>query len=389
MKRSINRHVGLTTWPTIFRTSLSWVGLCWVMQSLLIVGVCSAQIKTLNGNLITSAALDQFLTRQLDSLGLPSLSIALIDKGKIVYHRTIGVTNLISPIPVDNQSIYEAASLSKPVFAYFVLRLVDQGVLTLDTPLYRYRSNPDLAYDERYKLITARMVLSHTSGLPNWRTSDLADSSRHIKAGTLYLKFQPGTQFSYSGEGYYYLAQVLAQLTKHTLRTLDPLFQEEVVKPLGLSYAWFSSNPFISQHKVTGHIQGHPVKRWPSSLPHQDSTWFGAAGGLHTESLSYAQFLIALMKGEGLSPASAAALFTSQVALPSDGDWDGDTGWGLGVAIRPTAYGTDYEHRGNNGNFQSYFRINKVQQSGYVFFVNCDQGASFNKRLATFFLRGQ
>ncbi|MFP3836070.1 serine hydrolase domain-containing protein, partial [Chryseobacterium sp. SIMBA_028] len=83
---------------------------------------------------------------------------------KIVYHRALGTANLETQLPLNNQSVFEAASLSKTVFAYFVLRLVDQGVLNLDTPLYKYMPYEDIADDERYKLITARMVLDHTSG---------------------------------------------------------------------------------------------------------------------------------------------------------------------------------------------------------------------------------
>lgn len=144
-----------------------------------------AQIKTLNGNTVSRAALDQFLTSQVGPGNLPGLSIAIINNGKIVYHRSMGTGSLETHSAVNDQSIFEAASLSKTVFTYFVLRLVDQGIFNLDTPLYKYMPYEDISGDERYKLITARMVLDHTSGLPNWRTSDLADSARHITKGAL------------------------------------------------------------------------------------------------------------------------------------------------------------------------------------------------------------
>lgn len=348
-----------------------------------------AQIKTLNGNTVSRAALDQFLTSQVGPGNLPGLSLAIINNGKMVYHRSMGTGSMETHAPVDDKSIFEAASLSKTVFTYFVLRLVDQGILDLDTPLYKYMLYEDISGDERYKLITARMVLDHTSGLPNWRTSDLADSARHIAKGALYLKFKPGTNYAYSGEGYYYLSKVIAKLTKNDLTTLDAYFQREVSIPLGLSYAWFSINPFITSHKVTGYMNGRAVRRWPGSLPKQDSTWFGAAGGMHTEAVSYANFLIALMKGRGLKKRTANELFKVQVTLPADGNYDGDTGWGLGIGIRPGVQGTDYNHRGNNGNFQSYYRINRSQQNGYVFFTNCDKGGDFNERLEKFFLTGK
>ncbi|MCE7071902.1 beta-lactamase family protein [Dyadobacter sp. CY327] len=354
-----------------------------------LVSAVHAQIKTLNGNIVSRASLDQFLASQVNPGNLPGLSIAIINNGKIVYHRSMGTTSMETHAPLNDQSIFEAASLSKTVFTYFVLRLVDQGILNLDTPLYKYMLYEDISGDERYKLITARMVLEHTSGLPNWRTSDLADSARHIAKGTLYLKFKPGTAYAYSGEGYYYLSRVIAKITKNELTTLDVNFQKEVSIPLGMSYAWFSVNPFITSHKVTGYMNGKAIHRWPGSLPKQDSTWFGAAGGLHTEAVSYANFLIALMKGHGLKKGTADELFKVQVTLPADGNYDGDTGWGLGIGIRPGFHGTDYNHRGNNGNFQSYYRINRAKQSGYVFFTNCDKGGDFNERLEKFFLTGK
>lgn len=347
-----------------------------------------AQIKTLYGTSVKAEALDRYLTRQMDSIGIPGVSIAIINNGKIVYHRAIGVANTATKQPLDEQSIFEAASLSKTVFTYFVLKQVDKGLLSLDTPLYQYMEYPDIAYDDNYKLITARMVLSHTTGFPNWRNYDLADSSKHIKPGTLYLKFKPGTQYSYSGEGYYYLSQVIAKLNNCTLQSLDSLFQKEVAVPLGLSQAWFSTNTFIEQHKVNGYRHGKLIKRWPAALPQQDSTRFGAGGGLHTESVNYARFLIALMQGKGLSEKSAGMIFQPQVQLPATGKDNEETAWGLGVAIVPVKNGTVYEHGGNNGNFQSYYRINRKTNSGYVFFTNCNYSTELNDSLIRFFSAG-
>lgn len=112
---------------------------------------------------------------------------------------------------VDDQSIFEAASMSKTVFTYFVLKMVDKKLLDLDTPLYRYFPYKDIEKNERYKLITAWMVLSHTTGFPNWRYFDKRDENRY-KYGELYLKFTPGTEFAYSREGYRYLSLVIAHL---------------------------------------------------------------------------------------------------------------------------------------------------------------------------------
>lgn len=323
--------------------------------------------------------LDKFLKVQMDSLGMPGLSIAVIRKGKIVYHRALGVAEIGAPGKVNKQSIFEAASLSKPVFAYLVLKMVDKGILALDKPLYQYLPFPEIEYDPRYKVITARMVLDHTTGFPNWRWFDLADSSRHIKRGDMYIKKEPGT-FTYSGEGYHYLAKVVAHLNKMSLNDLDALFQKEVAVPFGMQYAWFSYNDFMGKHKVTGHKDGKiSGRKWPMAFPDEDSSSFGAAGKLHTEAVSYAHFLIGLMKDK-----THEEMFKAQVSIPKNEE-DDTIAWGLGIAMKPTRYGLAYLHGGNNGNFQSGCRFFKDQKNGYVFFTNCNKGADLNKRLEVFF----
>ena len=327
----------------------------------------------------------------MDSLALPGLSIVVINDNKIVYHKALGVANVDTKERINDNSIYEVASLSKPVFSYFVLKYVDQGLINLDTPLYKYMLYPDIEHDKRYQLITARMVLSHQTGFPNWRYFEMADSSLHIEYGDLYLKFTPGTQFAYSGEGYLYLAKVIASLNNCDLKTLDNLFQKKVAEPMGMKHAYFSGNEYISKNKITGHKQGKVFyKKWPTSFPDQDSSTFGPAGGLHTNAIDYAKFLIGLSEKKGLSASSYNEMFKPQVLFSKEHSMykeNGNTAWGLGIAIRPTPFGTIYEHGGNNGNFQSGFILSLDKKIGYVFLTNCDQGHIFNKRLLDFFIK--
>lgn len=364
---------------------------CYFVIFLLFAGHARAQLKTFSGKTIAAAALDKFIKKQMDSLGMPALSIAVINNNRIVYDKAFGVSDLNTKKPVDEASIFEAASMSKTAFAYLVMKMVDKGVLNLDTPLYRYMPYPDIARDERYKLITARMVLCHQTGFPNWRYFEPPDTALHIKYADLWLKFTPGTQFAYSGEGYHYLAQVIAYLNHRDLKTLDALYQQEVCVPLGLEHFYFSGNTYVYQHKASGHRGGKSIGRpWPTSFPTQDSTWFGSAGGLHTQATDYARFLIALMEHKGIRKSSLDEMLKVQVNLPEDNEVrkvEGYTAWGLGIAIIPTAYGTVYAHGGNNGGFQSGFEYLKAKKTGFVFFTNCDKGDIFNKNLAAFLLK--
>jgi CubicO group peptidase (beta-lactamase class C family) len=352
------------------------------MCILLYSGYINAQVRNVSGSAITDQQMDTFLRQQMDSLGMPGLSIAVINKGKVVYRRVLGVANTATKEPVTFSSIFEAGSLSKPLFTYFVLKMAERRLLNLDTPLYRYLPLQDIAYDERYKLITARMVLCHTTGFPNWRDIDLPDTSLHIKPGILYLKFRPGTRFSYSGEGYKYLSKVLAHQAHTDLKGLDSVFQEVVARPLGMKHTSFCWNSYLVTHKVRGHIKGLPHGRWPSG----DSTAFGAAGSLHTGAENYSKFLIALMKEKGLCGESFKEMFTEQVKVPVSNKFaaDGTTGWALGLSLRQTPAGIRYKHEGNNGNFQSGFVFYRAQQNGYVFFTNCEMGREFNRRLEKF-----
>jgi CubicO group peptidase (beta-lactamase class C family) len=347
----------------------------------------NAQIATASGRPIKKSEMDRFIKTEMDSLQMPGMSIAVIKHGRVVYHRVFGVANAVTRQPVDEQSIFEAASLSKTLFTYFVMKEVEKHTIELDKPLYEYLPFPDIAYDDRYKLITARMVLSHSSGLPNWRFLDLADSSLHIKKGTLYLKFTPGTGFNYSGEGYVYLSKVIAKQEHLEMNQLDSLFQQEVAIPLGLKHTAYAWNAYIQAHKVSGHVKGNkPIGngKWPS----RDSTQFGAAGSLHTEAMDYSKLLIALMDERGLSKASFDEMFRQQVAVPPTNKFadDGTTGWGLGISLKQTPYGIRYKHEGNNNNFQTGYMFFRPQKMGYVFFTNCDKGREFNKRLEKFLL---
>jgi len=173
---------------------------------IILFSTCYSQhkIKNFKAFDVPTDSINIFLKTRMDSLNIPGLSIAIINDSKVVYHQTFGYANLKEKKPVTNKTIFEGASMSKSVFAFFVMKYVEEGKLDLDKPLYQYLSYPDIEYDERYKKITARMVLSHRSGFPNWRENE--------KDKKLKIKFEPGTAYEYSGEGYQYLAMVLKHI---------------------------------------------------------------------------------------------------------------------------------------------------------------------------------
>ena len=204
-------------------------------------------VKNSKGSAKTVHELDAFFNSLLDTLKIPGISVAIINQSEIVYHHLFGVNSLEAEEPINEKTIFEAASLSKPVFAYFTMKQVEKGILDLDKPLFEYLPNPDIAYDERSQLITARMILSHSSGFPNWRQDSLT------------IEFLPGSNYMYSGEGYAYLARVLAEVNQVPFDQLDSIFQVEVSNPIKARRMYYQWNDDITLNKATGHINNQPT----------------------------------------------------------------------------------------------------------------------------------
>lgn len=359
------------------RTLLTCVMSCF--GALMFFSACYGQhtkIQTAGGKTITSDQLDRFIKEKMQELNMPGLSVAVINDAQIVYHRALGVKHVETREPVTHETLFEGASVTKSLFAYLVMRTVEKGILDLDTPLFKYLPNYDLDHDDRYKQITARMVLSHQTGMPNWRYEN--------KGQYLNLRFEPGSDFSYSGEGYEYLANVIAHQQGGTRKELDKLFSVEIFDFLQMEHASFVWDESMNAHKAHGHNGGVANKRYKPLLP-----W--VAGGIHTEAVSFAKFIIALMAERGLSSAHFHELLKDQVAIPESHLFASRFGldaWGLGFGIEETPYGRVYSHGGNNGDFQSHFEFNKEKKIGYVFFTNCAQGEKFNNALNTLLRTG-
>jgi CubicO group peptidase (beta-lactamase class C family) len=139
---------------------------------------------------------------------VPGLSIALIEEDKVAWLGSFGARNAKTGEKVDERTVFQAASLSKAVFAYAVMKLADQGKLDLETPLSQYLPGY-LENDDRINRITARHVLTHRTGFPNWRSG----------GKPLTIQFTPGERFSYSGEGFVYLQRVVEKITGQPLDT--------------------------------------------------------------------------------------------------------------------------------------------------------------------------
>jgi CubicO group peptidase (beta-lactamase class C family) len=191
---------------------------------------------TLSGETRTSGQAERFLLDLMRTSKISTLSVAIVQNDRVVFSSVLGVVDRETQKPVDPDTGLRAASLSKSVFSYLVMKMVDEGSLGLDQPLLEIIDPPFTAYPEysclrddiRCRDLTAAILLTHSSGFPNWR--------RPRWTRPLEIQFTPGEEFSYSGEGYYLLQFVLE---KKTGRDLAALAKEKVFEPLGMARSSF------------------------------------------------------------------------------------------------------------------------------------------------------
>ena len=314
----------------------------------------------------TLVRLDKSLPDLMAKGAVPGLSIALIRDRTTYWVHSFGVRDAKSGQPVTEETIFEAASLSKPVFAYGVLKLVDQGKLDLDTPLTRYLSPPYIEGDDRLENITARYVLSHRTGFPNWRGDGNA----------LTIRFTPGERFSYSGEGFVYLQKVVEKVTG---RALNDYMAEAVFVPLRMkssSYVWRDD---YDRRTATGHDGDGQTRE--KSKPKEAN----AAASLHTTAADYALFVEAVMKGTGLKPKTVREMETPQIAVDPEctsctdrapKELSRNVFWGLGWGIQETEPGESLWHWGDNGAFKCFVVFYPRRKIGMVLFTNSENGLS-------------
>lgn len=329
-------------------------------------------IKDYFGTNLSTTDLDTFMESKMDSLNIPGLSFALINDGEMVHHKTLGYADRESEKPVTNQTIFEGASISKSVFSFFVMTYVEEEILDLDKPLYEYLPYPDIEDDERYKKITARMVLSHRSGFPNWRFNEMN--------GRLKIYFEPGTDYKYSGEGYQYLAKVLAEIEDTDSEGLEVAFQRRVAQPLGLDHTTFLQTPFTKEHKATPYDEN--TQRM---MPPMDNREFGAAYSIHTEAVDFSKWMIAVMNNELLDDESYGELFKRHSSVPNDGP---DAYYTLGFMTPdiPEIDANIYMHGGNNEGFTCMYLLDIEKDWGFVVFTNSEFGQELGNELGDFLI---
>jgi CubicO group peptidase (beta-lactamase class C family) len=343
---------------------------------------CAAQTSSapVRMNASTESRLQKDIPALMEKAAVPGLSIAVMRGGKTAWAGSFGVRNEETKKPVTQDTLFNVGSLSKPVFTYGVLKLVDVGKLKLDEPLAPYLPKEFTQGDPRFSQITARFVLSHRTGFPNWPGD----------GKPLAIHFTPGERFSYSGAGMVFLQKAVEKITG---KPLNDYMQEAVFGPLGMKHSSYVWNPAFENEVAVGHdVSGVPVNL-------QKANQANAAASLETTAEDYAIFLDAVLQKKGLQPATLREMETPQIAVDTacsncvEGTPSGILStvifWGLGFGIEKTAEGESLWHWGDNGVFKAFFVVRPATKSGVVYLTNSENGLSIGREILAETLGGE
>ncbi len=348
-------------------------------------------IERLDGTHISKDSLTNKINQLIKDAKVHGIAVTVFNDKSPVYQKTFGYKNAPEQlILTDSTNIY-GASLSKAVFGILVMKLVENDIIDLDTPLesylpkkiYEYKqltrwhdNYSDLRTDSLYHKITARMCLAHTTGFNNWR---FFESDRKLR-----VNFEPGSKYFYSGEGLVYLQVVLEKITG---KDLEELAQEHIFKPLEMknsSYKWQPrfEKDFAHGHNTKGETYGKDIDNEPRS-----------ASTLETTASDYTKFLTAVMNKQILSNASYKEIFDPQIRIKSLAHFGPNSktstnkydainlSCGLAWLYFNTPHGKAVTKSGHGDGFQHYSILFPETGKGILIMTNSDNGESIYKEL--------
>jgi CubicO group peptidase (beta-lactamase class C family) len=309
----------------------------------------------------------------MQKLHVPGVSIAIVQKGQVAWAQGFGVRDVRDRKPVTTGTAFEAASMSKPILALIAVQLAQEGRLDLDTPLVAYLGHDYLQDQPEHRRITARMALTHRTGLPNWRTG-YPDVD-----GPIAVELPPGSEYTYSGEGILFLQRAIEALTGEPL---ERLAQERLFAPLGLANTSFVWTELIENDLASGHREDGSYK--------ERTRYRQANAGysLYTTPTDYARLMSSLLTPRApgthsLTRGSIDRMLQRELRIDDDPVLRPGrarsvaTYRALGWKVDVTAEGDVAWHSGSNSSgFKSYGQFNPLKQSGVVIFTNSDGGYS-------------
>jgi CubicO group peptidase (beta-lactamase class C family) len=313
--------------------------------------------------------LGQAVPELMDAAGVPGLQICIIRDGQILWNQGFGVKNIQTGEPVDERTVFEAASLTKPFFAFLAMKMVEAGELDLDSPLVDYA--PQEYIEEKYlqhgmdlegfrrdwfRRITARQVLSHSSGLPH------GGPRRPLP-----ILFEPGSKYRYSADGYYYLQRIVEHLRDSPLHEI---MHREVIEPWGMSDSSLVWQERYEDQAAVGHdmFSGTSGRHRKRSQAH-------AAASLYTTAHDYALFVAAVLNATGLEAETVAQMLAPQIEVREG------VSWSLGFGLENNVAGRAFWQWGDYGIFRNYITAFPEHRLGVVYLTNSFNGLSIGPEL--------
>lgn len=293
-------------------------------------------------------ALQQRIPQLMEQARVPGLAIARIENGRVAWQAAFGAR--APGEALDTDTVFNAASLTKPVFAVTALHLIDEGEITLDQSLDDLWVDPDLAEDPRQEQLTPRILLSHQSGLPNWR------GNRELQ-----FMFTPGSRHEYSGEGYEYLRRAVE---RGTGESISQLAEERVFEPANMPRTTMGWNQDNAGNVARGFDEaGEPIDT------HVEERQPNAAAHLMTTVGDYARFLAWVAEGADLP----AGLF-DEMRTPEALHDDPAESFGLGWKLIPLGDSQALMHDGREPGVRNYAIVHPESGEGLVILTSSSNG---------------
>lgn len=282
---------------------------------------------------------------------------------------------------VPQPAIFQAASLSKVVFAYIVMKLYENGEIDLDKPICEYTDIDRFADKERAKLLTPRIVLNHRTGLPNWSKSP---SSDEWPTSTIEFKFATDSCFGYSGEGFAFLQRAVEAIKG---KDIDAIAKEIVFDPLGMKYSSYSWLPIYDSLAVDGYNKSGE-NRGKGRHPRANVGYT-----LRTCAADYSKFVQALLNGTGLKPETFEVMFDANTGnafryRDNNREIDKNIAWAMGIGTEQNPnHGKILWHWGDNGSFKALFLVIPSEMTTLVYFTNSAHGHDIINPLTALLLK--
>ena len=338
---------------------------------------------TAGPNDLSTLTIAELMTR----LNVPGVSIAVIRDHRIHWAKGYGIADVATGALVDTGTMFQAASMSKPVAAMAVLRAVQDGLFTLDTDINTILTSWKLDGGEftKDRPVTPRTLTSHTSGLgdgfgfPGYDPSDsvptvvqFLQGSKLSNVGVLFMERPPMTLMEYSGGGVTLMQQALSDARK---RPFADIMRDDVLRPLGMTRSTFEQPlpASFDQNAARAH-SGQGKAMGPKWHVHPEQ----AAAGLWTTPSDLARFLIEVQRAAAGQSNRVLSRATVQEMLSPVGVGD----YAVGFAIQKMGQGWYFAHGGSNWGFRATMMAHKVKGYGLVVMTNADQGGAVANELS-------